>query len=295
VSSTIALVTARAARGLDEDMPPLLAACAAAGARAEIADWDDEAVEWPRFDAVLLRSAWDYAERRREFLSWAERVAAHSALFNPLPVVRWNSDKHYLRDLAQAAVPVVPTSYAETAADAPRVLADFLAQHASRELVVKPAIGAGARGSRRHDRSATAEILAHVHSLLESGRSVMLQPYLEDVDIRGESALMFIGGHFSHAVRKGALLPRGAPATAGLFAPEEISALEPDAAELAAAERVLARVPFEGLLYARVDLVRDGEGQPRLLELEVTEPSLFLAHQPGAAERLVSEVLARLM
>lgn len=292
--SRVALVTARAARGLDEDMPPLLAAFAAAAVEADITDWDDEAVDWSRFDAVLLRSAWDYAERRREFLSWAERVTARTALFNPLPVVRWNSDKHYLRELAQAELPVVPTSYAETAADASHVLAEFLAQHAARELVVKPAVGAGARGSRRHDRNATAEIVGHMRSLLESGRSVMLQPYLDDVDIRGESALMFIDGHFSHAVRKGALLPRGAPATPGLFAPEQISTLSADAAELAAAERVLARLPFEGLLYARVDLVRDGEGQPRLLELEITEPSLYLAHQPGSAERFVTAVLNRL-
>jgi glutathione synthase/RimK-type ligase-like ATP-grasp enzyme len=294
VRSRVALVTARAARGLDEDMPPLLAAFAAAAVEAEITDWDDAAVEWSHFDAVLLRSAWDYAERRGECLSWAEHVTARTALFNPLPVVRWNSDKHYLRELAQAELPVVPTSYAETAADAARVLADFLARHAARELVVKPAVGAGARGSRRHDRNAAAEILEHMRSLLESGRSVMLQPYLDDVDIRGESALMFIDGHFSHAVRKGALLPPGAPATPGLFAPEEISTLSPDAAELAAAERVLARLPFEGLLYARVDLVRDAAGQPRLLELEITEPSLYLAHQPGSAERFVTAVLARL-
>jgi O-ureido-D-serine cyclo-ligase len=287
-------VTARAARGLDEDMPPLLAAFAAADVEADITDWDDEAVDWSRFDAVLLRSAWDYAERRREFLAWAERVTARTALFNPLPVVRWNSDKHYLRELAQAELPVVSTTYAETAAEAARVLADFLAEHAAAELVVKPAIGAGARGTRRHDRRATAEILAHMHSILESGRAVMLQPYLEDVDVRGESALMFIDGRFSHAIRKGPLLPRGAQATAGLFAPEEIGARSADAAELAAAERVLARLPFEALLYARVDLVRDGEGQPRLLELEITEPSLYLAHQPGSAERFVTAVLSRL-
>jgi glutathione synthase/RimK-type ligase-like ATP-grasp enzyme len=290
----VALVTARAARGLDEDMPPLLAAFAAVGVDAEITDWDDEAVEWSRFDAVLLRSAWDYAERRDEFLSWAERVTACSALFNPLPVVRWNSDKHYLRELAQAELPVVPTSYAEATDDVSRVLAEFLAQHASRELVVKPAVGAGARGTRRHDRHATAEILTHMHSILASGRAVMLQPYLEDVDVRGESALMFIDGRFSHAIRKGPLLPRGAQATAGLFAPEEIGARTADAAELAAAQRVLARLPFEGLLYARVDLVRDGEGQPRILELEITEPSLYLAHQPGSAKRFVTAVLSRL-
>jgi glutathione synthase/RimK-type ligase-like ATP-grasp enzyme len=294
VRSRVALVTARAARGLDEDMPPLLAAFAAADVEADITDWDDEAVDWSRFDAVLLRSAWDYAERRREFLAWAERVTARTALFNPLPVVRWNSDKHYLRELAQAELPVVSTTYAETAAEAARVLEEFLAEHAAEELVVKPAIGAGARGTRRHDRRATAEILAHMHSILESGRAVMLQPYLEDVDVRGESALMFIDGRFSHAIRKGPLLPRGAQATAGLFAPEEIGARSADAAELAAAERVLARLPFEGLLYARVDLVRDGEGQPRLLELEITEPSLYLAHRPGSAERFVTAVLSRL-
>jgi glutathione synthase/RimK-type ligase-like ATP-grasp enzyme len=290
----LALVTCRAARGLDEDMAPLVAAFRAAGVAAELVDWDERSIEWARFEAALLRSAWDYAERRAEFLAWAERTERETALFNPLPVVRWNSDKHYLRELAAAGLAVVPTRYAEAAPDAARVLEEFLAEHAARELVVKPAIGAGARGTRRHERSATAETLAHMRSLLESGRSVMLQPYLEDVDVRGESALMFIDGCFSHAVRKGPLLPRGAQATAELFAPEEITASGADAAELAAAERVLAQLPFGKLLYARVDLVRDAEGEPRLLELEITEPSMYFAHAPGSAERYVAATLARL-
>jgi hypothetical protein len=290
----VALVTCRAARGLDEDMPPLLAALAAAQATAEIVDWDDAAIEWSGFDVALLRSAWDYAERRTEFLAWAERTSGATALFNPLPVVRWNSDKHYLRELAQAGLPVVPTSYVEPGEDPQGLLRGLLEGMASSELVVKPAIGAGARGARRHSRTASAEILAHIRELLAGGRSVMLQPYLEDVDIRGESALMFIDGHFSHTVRKGALLPRGAQATAGLFAPEDIGPRSADAAELAVAERILARLPFGRLLYARVDLVRDGEGKPRLLELEITEPSLYLPHEPGSAARLVSALLTRL-
>lgn len=289
-----ALVSARAARGLDEDMPPLLAAFAAAGVRAEITDWDDPAVDWAHFDVALLRSAWDYAERRSEFLAWVEQTAARTVLFNPLPVVRWNSDKHYLRDLMRGGLPVVPTSYAESARAAPQALADFLAQHEARELVVKPAIGAGARGARRHDRAATAETLAHMHALLGTGRSVMLQPYLEEVDLRGESALMFIDGRFSHAIRKGPLLPAGAPATAGLFAPENISRRIPDADELAVAERVMAQLPFDTLLYGRVDLVRDAAGRPCLLELELTEPSLYFAYEPASAARLVSAVLSRL-
>jgi glutathione synthase/RimK-type ligase-like ATP-grasp enzyme len=294
VTRAVALVSARAAHGLDEDMPPLLAAFAAAGARAEIAAWDDPAVEWARFDAALLRSAWDYAERRGEFLAWADETAARTALFNPIPVLRWNSDKHYLRDLMRAGLPVVPTSYAESAGDAPRVLADFLAQHDARELVVKPAIGAGARGARRHDRSATSQTLAHVLSLLDTGRSVMLQPYLEEVDLRGESALMFIDGRFSHAIRKGPLLPAGAPATAGLFAPEDISRRIPEGDELAVAERVMAQLPFDTLLYGRVDLVRDAAGRPCVLELELTEPSLYFSYEPPAAARFVSATLSRL-
>jgi glutathione synthase/RimK-type ligase-like ATP-grasp enzyme len=294
VRAAVALVSARAARALDEDMPPLLAAFAAAGAHAEIADWDDPAVDWARFDAALLRSAWDYTERLPEFLGWVERTAALTRLMNAAPVVRWNSDKHYLRELAQAGLPVVATHYAEAGSDAGAVLEEFLARHACAELVVKPAVGAGSRDTRRHDCRDTAEIVAHMDRLLDSRRSAMLQPYLAGVDAHGETALVFIAGRFSHAIRKAALLPAGAPATAALFAPEEISPRGPAEDELAAAQRVLAHLPFGELLYARVDLIRDAAGGPRLLELELTEPSLYFAHAPGSAQRFAGAALARL-
>ena len=290
----IALVTARAARGQDEDMPPLTAALAAAGAESEIVDWDDRSADWARFDLVVPRSAWDYAERLPEFLAWAERVALLTRLVNPLPVVRWNTDKHYLGELARAGAPVVPTSYLEPGEDAGRALDAFLAGDACRELVVKPAVGAGSRDARRHARTAREETLSHIGPLLDAGRSVMLQPYLESVDTRGETALMYLGGRFSHAIRKGALLPAGAPATASLFAAEEIVARAPGADELAAAERILGAVPVGGLLYARVDLLHDAAGTPRLLELELTEPSFFLAHAPGAAQRFAAALLGHL-
>jgi O-ureido-D-serine cyclo-ligase len=290
----VALVTARAARGLDEDMPPLTAALAAAGARSEILDWDDEKADWARFDLVVPRSAWDYAERLPEFLAWAEQVARLTTLVNPLPVVRWNTDKHYLGELARAGAPVVPTWYLEAGEDAGRRLDEFLDAHACRELVVKPAVGAGSRDAQRHARSCRAGILAHIAPLLAARRSVMLQPYLESVDTQGETALMYIDGRFSHAIRKGALLPSGAPSTAGLFAPEKIVARAPGADELAAAEAILRAAPFGSLTYARVDLLRDPAGVPRLLELELTEPSLFLSHAPGSAGRFAAALLARL-
>ena len=294
LTAAVALVTSRAARGLDEDMPVLLRAFAAAGASAGIVDWDDAEVDWARFDLALLRSAWDYTERLPQFLAWVEHTAARTLLINPVPVVRWNSDKHYLLELARAQLPVVPTRIAEAGSSAPPVLEEFLAQHAGAELVVKPAVGAGSRDARRHSRSDIDGILTHMQPLLAAGRSVMLQPYLASVDRNGETGLMFIDGRFSHAIRKGPLLPAGAPATAALFAAEDIRPRVPGADELAVAERVMAQLHFETLLYGRVDLIRDEAGRPCVLELELTEPSLYLTYEPGSAQRFAAAALARL-
>jgi O-ureido-D-serine cyclo-ligase len=293
VTAAVALVSARAARGLDEDMPPLLAAFAAAGARAEIADWDDPGIDWARFDVALLRSAWDYTERLPQFLAWVERTAALTLLLNAPPVVRWNSDKHYLAALARAGLPVVPTTFVEPGAPAQPVLEEFLAQHTAAEVVVKPAVGAGSRDARRHVRAALGDMLAHMQPLLAAQRGMMLQPYLGGVDRHGETAAVFIADRFSHAFRKGALLTAGTPSTAALFALEEISARVPAADELAVAERVVSQLPFGPLLYARVDLIRDDSGRPCVLEVELTEPSLYFAHAPGSAARFVAAALSR--
>lgn len=292
--TTVALVSAAAARALDEDLPPLVAAFEAAGVGCEIADWDDAALDWGRFDAALLRSAWDYTERLSEFLAWVERTASLTMLLNPPSVVRWNADKHYLAELARLELPIVPSRFCEPDEDAAGVLEAFLRAQPAAELVVKPAVGAGARATRRHARSAPAQILAHMQQLLGARRSVLLQPYLPSVDGDGETALIYIEGKFSHAIRKGPLLPAGAAATTRLFAPEEISVRVPGADEQEVAERLLACLPFGPLLYARVDLIRGARGEPRLLELELTEPSLFFAHGPEAAARLVRATLKRL-
>jgi glutathione synthase/RimK-type ligase-like ATP-grasp enzyme len=290
----VALVSARAARALDEDMPPLLGAFAAAGVSAEIADWDDAQVEWGGFDAALLRSTWDYTERLDEFLAWVERTATRTTLLHPPEVVRWNSDKHYLAELAQQGLPTVASYYCEAHQDAAQVLERFLAQQHEAELVVKPTVGAGSRDTRRHARTAVAQILVHMRVLLGARRSVLLQPYLPSVDQAGETALIYLDGRYSHAIRKGPLLPAGAAATAALFAPEEITPRMAGADERAVADRILAALPFGTLLYARIDLIRGAAGEPRLLELEITEPSLFFAHAPGSAARLAAATLRRL-
>jgi O-ureido-D-serine cyclo-ligase len=293
VKPVIALVTARAARGLDEDLPPLQAALAAAGIEAQVADWDDPEVHWASFDLALLRSTWDYTDRLAEFLVWVETASSLTTLLNPASVVRWNTDKHYLAELARAAVPVVPSTFVEPGENATEALDRFLARHDCTDLVVKPSVGAGSRDTQRHGRKDLEAASAQAQRLLTAGRSVLLQPYLERVDRDGETALMYFGGRFSHAIRKGPLLPpgvAGAPAI-GLFAPEKITPRVPGEDELQVAERVLAALPFGAPLYARIDLIRAADGSPRLLELELTEPSLFFVHAAGSAERFADAVV----
>ena len=152
--------------------------------------------------------------------------------------------------------------------------------------------GAGSRDAQRYGREQATAAATHIERLLAQRRSVLLQPYLPSVDEDGETSLMFFDGLFSHAIRKGPLLPRNAGPTRALFAPEKISARIPAADELALAEAVLSALPDGPLTYARVDLLRAADSSPCLLELELTEPSLFFAHAEGAAERFV-EVLCR--
>ncbi|GAA0718206.1 hypothetical protein [Dokdonella soli] len=294
-SPRIALVTAHAARALDDDLAPLVAALNELGTHVQIIDWDDAAADWSHVDLAVLRSTWDYTERLPEFLAWAERTAAHTRLLNPLDVLRWNTDKHYLGALAGRGILIVPSLFVEPGEDAARALERFLDLHAEfDEFVIKPAIGAGSRDAQRHGRDAHDAALAHVRRLLDADRSVLMQPYLDRVDEHGETALIFFDGRYSHAIRKGPLLRRGEGPTSDLFATEQITPRVPTPQERAVAERTLAAIPFaQPLPYARVDLIHDNDGSPRLLELELAEPSLFFAHAPGSALRFAQTLLAR--
>lgn len=291
----VALVTAREARGLDEDLPPLEAAMHAAGLATRVVDWDDSNVRWESFDLALLRSTWDYTDRLREFLVWVDSAGSVTTVLNSPQVVRWNTDKHYLSQLARAAVPVVPSTFIEPGQDAERALTAFLTSQDAAEFVVKPSVGAGSRDTQRHARAEVGPAVAQAQRLLAGERSVLLQPYLESVDTAGETSLIYFDGRFSHAIRKGPLLPPGSKASPaiGLFAPEKITPRSPGADELHVADRVLAALPFPAPLYARIDLIRDRNGAPTLLELELTEPSLFFAHSSGSAERFTAAVVQR--
>lgn len=282
----IAIATAAELPHLDEDGPLLLDALARTGVEAVPAVWDDAGVDWSAFDCVAIRSTWDYAPRRDEFVAWARRVESETRLLNPAAVIEWNTDKRYLGELADAGIPTVPTAFV-----APGEPADLPPEG---EFVVKPTVSAGSRDTARYDPSEGDRARQHVAALHEAGRTAMVQPYLGAVDVTGETAVLFIGGRYSHSIRKGPLLLPGEGFVEGLFAPEDISPREPSAAERALAERVVAATPGGApqLLYARVDLLPGPDGAPVLIEFEVTEPSLFLEHGEGAAERLAEAMAA---
>jgi hypothetical protein len=287
-SSRVALVTCGPLNGLDPDDALTLAPLKDRGITAEPAVWDDPGVDWAAYDLTVIRSTWDYYPRLAEFLAWARRVPR---LANPPAVLAWNTDKRYLRELAGAGVPTTPTTWIEPG--------QAWTPPADGEVVVKPAISGGGLDTGRYDLTdAHQRDLAarHAGRLADAGRPVMVQPYLAAVDEDGETALLWLGGRYSHAIRKGALLTGPDVGVEGLYREEQITAREPSAEQVAVAERVLAAVPFDpaDLLYARIDLVPDGAGAPILLEIELTEPSLFLGTAPGAPERFAAAVAVRL-
>ena len=289
----VALVTCSELADLDPDDRLVVAPLAARGVVAEPVVWDDPAVDWARYDLAVLRSPWDYMSRRDEFVAWAARVPR---LVNPADVVRWNTDKRYLDELSAAGVPTVPTGWV--------LPGEPWQPPADRgEYVVKPAVSAGSQDTGRYDLADPQHrelALAHVGRLGAAGRVTMVQPYLTAVDTDGETALLFLAGPdglaFSHAIRKGPMLTGPDEGVEGLYKPEEITPRTVGAEQLAVAEQVLAAVPGgpERLLYARVDLIPGPDGAPVLVELELTEPSLFVGYADGAPERLADAVLTHL-
>src|SRR3954449_10366035 len=214
----VLLASCAQARGLDDDEPLLLAALTDAGATAAAADWADPTVDWAAASTVVVRSTWDYAPRREEFLAWARRGEVVTPLHNPAAVLAWNTDKRYLAELAAAGLPVVPTTWASAGAELPAALGTW-----DGDVVVKPAVSAGARDTARFAPSEREAAGAFAARILDGGRVVMVQPYLTRLDGEGEPGLVYLDGAFSHAFGMGALLA-GEPLGAGLFAAETITA-----------------------------------------------------------------------
>ncbi len=263
----IALATWSGLPGLTPDDQLLAAALRNRGARAVPAVWDAPGIDWASFDAVVIRSTWDYHTRFDEFLAWLDRLEqAGARVWNPLPVLRWNANKSYLRDLD---VPRVPTVYVPRSGD----VGAAMRANRWKRAVVKPNVAATAFETRVIEHGGIAD------------RDVLVQPFVEAI-AGGEWSIIFFGGRFSHSVLK---RPRAGDFRVQSDFGGRVDVLDAGAAIIEEAARALRQSP--PTLYARVDgVVIDGVFT--LMELELLEPALFLGASDSAADRLADAIYA---
>lgn len=272
---------------LSEDDQLLLEPLDQRGISAEPVAWDDAGIDWNQFDAVVVRSCWDYHLRHGDFVRWTESLERIGVpLWNSAPVLRWNSDKTYLRDLQNNGTPVVPTRWIE--AGSGLTLADLMEETGWDDVVVKPTISASAHNTWRTSPARAAEDEPRFRALAARS-ALMLQPFVKEVATEGEWSLVFLGGTFSHAVMK---RPRSGDFRVQPEHGGTVDPVEADAELINAAQSALQVIPGEWL-YARVDGCLMN-GRFCIMEVELIEPSLFLITAPGAPERAADAIEALL-
>jgi glutathione synthase/RimK-type ligase-like ATP-grasp enzyme len=278
----VLLATCAAMPGLYVDDRYVLEALTRRGHVAAPAVWEDPHAPWEECGLCLIRSTWDYSYRRDQYLVWTERVGRATRLWNPVPVVRWNTHKRYLSDLAAHDVATVPTLLLSAGSDVG--LEELLLEHGWEDVVIKAAVAQTGRHAVRVGAGEVDRGQAHLGRLLPH-EDMLVQPWVPAA-VGGETSLVFIDGEFTHAVKK--------QAAGGEFLVHHdyggsVRPTRPQPAQFELAERALARVR-EPLLYARVDLVADEHGNPMVMELELVEPELYFRYSQAAVERLVNAV-----
>jgi glutathione synthase/RimK-type ligase-like ATP-grasp enzyme len=249
----------------------------ARGTAVEFIAWDDPAADWESFDLVVVRSTWDYTDRLDEFLAWADSIGPQR-LRNVPEMLRWNTDKRYLAELDGAGLPVPPTALVAPGGPAPPF---------GGKVVIKPVSGAGARDTGVFDEQSADQGVALLEKLGSQDEIAMIQPYIPWIDGRGETAVLFFGGRFSYALKKKAFLPESgvAPVRPGttvaesMFDEDLMSLTEASEAEVELGAKTVAWLArrFGSMpLYARIDMVSSPDGEAILMEVEVTEPCLYL-------------------
>lgn len=275
----VALATCLQTDEPDDDRDRLAQALSSAGITNAWMAWDDPNARFADARIVILRSTWNYIHHRDAFLTWADALGFR--LVNPPPVVRWNTHKRYLKELEDAGFPTVPTVLVPKGARA--VLGDLLKKKHWFSAVAKPAVGAGSFCTRRVTKDDDAWFSEQL-----ALRDMLLQPYVGAVETSGERAVVYIEGEVTHAVRKSPRFSDGVERT-------EPVPVADDERELATRVMswVMRTLPSGGLLYGRVDLIRTDDGL-QIMELELTEPSLFFAHSRAALDRFVAGAAHRL-
>ncbi|GGA50400.1 ATP-grasp domain-containing protein [Dyella nitratireducens] len=283
----LAIASSREFSSIHMDDVYLVAVLELLGIEPTVCVWNDPDVDWTAFDAVLIRTIWDYFEHYAAFLAWTHTLDRLGVtVINDTKMLRWNGDKRYLLDLERQGVPIIPTRVAHGDA-----LHAVLTSMADQDVVTKPTVSGGAWHTVRGKVGTVdfEQALARLPKQLD----YLVQPFVPEVASHGEWSLLYFGGAYSHAVLK--------RPTSGDYRVQEqhggiIKPATPDDAMVAAGSRTLAAVAALGHqapIYARVDGVAV-DGQFLMMELEVIEPSLFLAERPDAAERFARLLLERL-
>ncbi|WP_058826007.1 RimK family alpha-L-glutamate ligase [Haloferax sp. Q22] len=289
--TSIALATSEDLPGLVDDDASFLAALRERDVAAEPVVWSDESVDWGEFDAVVVRSIWDYYRHPKAYAAWVDRLSdADCAVWNPPATLDWNSHKFYLRGLADVGVSTLPTEYVERGGDVS--LEAVFETRGWDELVVKPAVSAGAFETRQLSRAEAVDAQSWVDDLVAE-KDVLVQEFAPDIE-DGEWSLVFFGDEFSHAVVK---LPEPGDYRVQEKHGGSVHVEEPSETLLDNARRVVdavsAHLSGDPPLYARVDGVERGDDF-LLLEVELIEPELFFRTDAAAGDRLAEALLARL-
>jgi len=278
-----------------KDLPDLIAgdllaaeALKKRGVLAQPTMWDELGIDWSQFNAVVIRSCWDYHQRAEEFLGWLARLEGLAIpLWNPAEIVRWNVDKTYLRDLQERGIEVLPSVWLAQYAELK--LVDLMKERDWHRVVVKPVISAAADHTHIVAVDEVSEKQAEIETLLQRG-GLIVQEFAEEIESQGEWSFMFYGGEYSHAVLKRPAAGdfRVQPHLGGTHA-----VASPKDALIEQACAILCAVDSQ-LLYARVDAIERG-GRLLLMELELIEPYLFFPEHPKAPERFAQALLKHLM
>lgn len=289
---TIAFVTCAKYPDLHPSDDQLRAELTRRGWTLQPAVWTDPDFDWTTPNAILIRSPWDYYEQPDAFRQWLERMEAQQVrLWNPAALVRWNLNKTYLRALNHTAgIPILPTHWFATTDD-PATLPAVLQQLGWDEVVLKPAVSAGAYRTYRFSASDAAAMVPALAEILH-GSEALVQPFAPEIVRVGEYSLFFFGGRFSHAVLKS---PKAGDYRVQPQYDSHVQGIVPTPDHLWQAQAVVDAIPHPWL-YARVDgILRtqpDGSQQHLLMELEVIEPHLFLDFADGAVHQFVDALAA---
>lgn len=259
------------------------------GVHVDVISWHANDIDWSKYDAVIVRSTWDYQEHADAFVDKLIEISKHdTVLINPLSLMQWNISKRYLQTLQTQGITIIPSVFFDSVS-----ISDIYAQFAhfdTQEIIIKPLISANSDNTFRLDHIGLMTQAGPLSNIFSSTPCV-IQPFLDSVINEGEYSLFYFNGEYSHTIKK---VPKSGDFRVQEEHGGELMTVTPDELQLSAAAKVLAALP-EKSLYARVDLIRNPRAQKddiwQLMEVELIEPSLYFNMDEASPERFVQATL----